>query len=305
VHRERESRAFRLKRGEAVAEGMRRIAAGRAESALERLRGIDPDDPDFADSVHGARKDLKKLRTVVRLLGEQLGEQAAAEGERYRDAGRALSGSRDAQVKLETLEALGEADAALSAEALTAWREALRRERDRSLEEFDQMAAFESIELIEAGRDRIGAWDLDLDSRQLIGGGVRRVYARGREAMRRAEAAPSEEGFHRWRKRAKDLWYALRILEGAWPEVLGATAEQAHALGDRLGAHHDLAILREDLAARPLPAERSGGLAAAIAARQQELAEVALDLGHRLYAEKPKAFGARLCGCWRAWHADS
>ena len=119
--------------------------------------------------------------------------------------------------------------------------------------------------------------------------------------MRRAESAPSEENFHQWRKRAKDLWYDLRILHGAWPEILGATAEEAHRLSDLLGDHHDLAVLREDLGSRRFSNEDSEALAAAISSREAELAGDAFELGHRLYAEKPKAFRARLRAYWRAW----
>jgi hypothetical protein len=35
--------------------------------------------------------------------------------------------------------------------------------------------------------------------------------------------------------------------------------------------------------------------------RRRELATAALDLGRRLYAEKPKAFSRRLRGYWTAW----
>jgi CHAD domain-containing protein len=280
---------------------MRRIAAGRAESALRRLRGAAPGDPGFADAVHGARKDLKKLRTVVRLLREELGADRAAEDRRYRDAGRALSGSRDAEVRLQTLDALGDRRPDLAGESLSAWRQALRAERDRALEGSDEIAVFEAIGSIEAGRDRIAAWELELDGGRLIERGVRRAYARGREAMRAVEDEPSEANLHEWRKRAKDLWYALRLLHGAWPELIGPTAEQAHALADLLGDHHDLALLREDLAARSFSAEAGEALAEAIEDRQRELAAAALDLGRRLYAEKPKAFARRLRRYWTAW----
>ena len=55
---------------------------------------------------------------------------------------------------------------------------------------------------------------------------------------------------HEFRKRAKDLWYLLRLLAGAWPGLLDPSAEQLHELTEMLGDHHDLAVLGEDLGAR-------------------------------------------------------
>ena len=296
------NRAYRLKRRERVDDGMRRIAAACAEQALERLRGLGGEDDDFQVVVHDTRKDLKKLRAVVRLLRDRLGEQAYAEQDRcYRDAARALSESRDAKVKLETLDALGERFPDLPTGAAGAWREALRKDVEQTLGGTDEMTVFESIELIEAGRDGIGSWKLGSGSWGLIDRGVLRTYGRGRRAMRRAEAEPSEENLHRWRKRAKDLWYLLRILHGAWPQVLGAGAEEAHGLSDLLGDHHDLAVLRVDLAVRELSGEHREAFSAAITTREGELAAAAFELGRRLYAEKPKAFRRRLRAYWRAW----
>jgi CHAD domain-containing protein len=281
---------------------MRRIALGRAESALERLRSATPEDDGFQDAVHGARKDLKKLRAVLRLLRDWLGRAGYEDQNgRFRDAARLLSASRDAKVKLETLEALGERFTDLPPGALAAWREALERDCERTVEGTDAMTLFEAIELIEAGRDRIAGWDLGSGSWGLIDGGVRRAYKRGRRAMRETESEPSEESFHAWRKRAKDLWYLLRILRDAWPEVLGASEEEAHRLADLLGDHHDLAVLRADLDQRRFSDADSGAFAAAISAREDELASGAFELGHRLYAEKPRAFRARLRAYWRAW----
>ena len=96
------SRSFRLKRWEAVGEGLVRVVRGRAATAIEALREDAKDNP--AAAIHSARKEIKKIRSVLRLARPELGEKTyAAENERYRDAGRTLSGSRDAEVKVETL----------------------------------------------------------------------------------------------------------------------------------------------------------------------------------------------------------
>ena len=80
-----------------------------------------------------------------------------------------------------------------------------------------------------------------------------------------------------------------------------ATAEAAHRLTGLLGDHHDLAVLRGDLAGRSFSREDSEALAAAISSREDELASAAFGLGHRLYAERPKAFRRRIRAYWRAW----
>src|SRR6187455_1799200 len=103
--RDSASAAYRLKRTEPVAEGVKRIAAGRANSAAGHLRGEEGEDLPVA--VHKARKDLKKLRSVIRLVRKPLGDDVyRRENERFRDAGRMLAGMRDEQARAETLEGL-------------------------------------------------------------------------------------------------------------------------------------------------------------------------------------------------------
>jgi len=297
------STAYRLKRKEGAADGVRRIARGRIEAAAGRLRDVD--EAEVADAIHGARKDLKKLRAVLRLLREELGaKRFKAENRRYRDAARLLAESRDAEVKLETLEALEEqARGRFPASAGRTWRQALEADRDRVAAARGEGA--DRIERARAAVEEAGGgisrWPIGNDSWRLLEPGLDRSYRDGRAALRRARADGSAENVHELRKRAKDLWYQLRLLHDAWPGLLGPAAGEAHLLADRLGDHHDLAVLAEDLAARSgLDASREK-LGTLIAARQAELLEAALELGDRLYAEKPKCFRRRMRGYWRAW----
>jgi CYTH domain-containing protein/CHAD domain-containing protein len=295
------SRAYRLKGKEDPAEGMRRIALGRTERALERLDGVEDDE--LAAAIHGARKDLKKLRGLLRLVRDQLGEKKfRAENRRYRDAGRLLAGSRDAEVKLETLAHLRDGSTPLPAGAAERWEGMLESERDKrkaaDREDDGWMAG--AGKAIEKGQRKIRKWPLDVDSWALIGPGLTRSYGEGRRALQAVLAEPSSASLHEWRKRAKDLWYQLRILHSAWPEQLGRTVDQTHELTELLGDHHDLALLSEDLRSRDGLGDR-GPFEAAIEQRQEELAEDALAIGRRLYAEKPKAFRRRIERYWRAW----
>ncbi|MFN8217723.1 MAG: CHAD domain-containing protein [Solirubrobacterales bacterium] len=299
--RGRESRGYALKKGERPSAGMARIARGRAEKAADRLaaarEGRDP-----TASVHGARKDLKKLRSLLRLLRSQLGEERyRVANAAFREAGRLLSESRDAAVKAKTLEALCEDRGGLPAGAAAEWLEVLREERAQAeaATRGEAAALEEALGLVEAGRDRVESWPLESDGWKLAGPGLERAYRRGRRAMRRVAADPDPAAVHEWRKRVKDIWYQLRILAVATPPGLSDRVEIADRLADVLGDHHDLAVLRDDLLLRELPTVNRPALVAAIVARQEELADRALALGDRLYAEKPKRFTRKMRRGWR------
>ena len=295
-----DSAAYRLESDEPAPTGLKRIAAGRAERAREHLGEVEQEG---GAAVHAARKDLKKLRSVLRLVRDELGEKSyRAQNRRFRDAGRLLSDTRDAEIKVETLDDLerrfGEEFPAAGAEH---WRRDLERERYAAAADSGGEVAErveEAVAMIDAGRAELAAWELGRDSWKLVAPGLLAAYAGGREALAEVRAEPSEEGVHEWRKRAKDLWYQLRVLRELWPEVLGETAEQAHDLADLLGDHHDLAVLAADLGSRDTVEPEA--IRALIERRQAELLASAVALGERLYAEKPKAFGKRLKAYWQA-----
>jgi CHAD domain-containing protein len=294
--------SFGLASDEDLAAGLSRVAAGRAQSAIERLRAGGADEA-AAEAVHGARKDLKKLRTVLRLLRDELGGKRyrRANGH-FREAARALSAARDAEVKPETLEALAQKEEGLPAEAVESWRKILDRDREAAANTARDRSTLErAAARIDQGLEEIRGWGLEGDSWDLVGPGLTRAYRRGRRAMKNTERRRSEPELHEWRKRAKDLWYALRLLTAAWSGPLAAAAEEAHELTDLLGDHHDLAVLREDLAGRNLGERETAALEAAIGRRQEELAAAAFALGRRLYAERPQDFNRRMRRYWEAW----
>jgi CHAD domain-containing protein len=313
------SRAYRLEQAESPSAGLRRIALGRAERAGERLREAErAEDP--SECIHAARKDLKKLRAVARLVRHELGKDLyRVENARYRDAGRLLSGPRDAEVKLETLQGLRERSGALGP-GIEEWLAALREERDAAIQgvrgatAIDQASAkappggesaptplSRAIAVVESAPERIAAWSLRMNSWTLVGPGIDRAYRRGRREMGRAGEDPGGPAMHQWRKRAKDLWYHLRILRDALPGALSGGVALADELADALGDHHDLAVLRDDLLRRDLLAARRPTVVAAIAERQEELAAKAFDLGAGLYARKPKSFRRKLRRGWKDW----
>jgi CHAD domain-containing protein len=296
------AREYRLHEGEPADAGVRRVAKGRVETALQHLRR--DAGKDLATAVHDTRKDMKKLRSVLRLVRDELGDKRyRAENERYRDAARLLASSRDAEVKLETLSALREryGDEVPPAKRLT---RALTTEREREAGSADGAELGARLEqaarAIEAGGEAIDDWPLDVSGWKLLRSGLERGYRRGRRRFADVRADPTPEAVHEWRKRVKDLWYHLRLLREIWPQALEAQSDLAHELSDLLGDHHDLTVLADEIRAR---GDRDPPVLLALCERrQQELLDRALPLGERLYAEQPKQFAARLEAYWRAAH---
>jgi CHAD domain-containing protein len=288
---------YRLEADEPLAPGLRRALVEELDAAASRLHVVGPGQLD--ESVHEARKSLKRARTVQRLLRDVIGrDRYRLANERLRDAGRALSGTRDAAVLLATLDELL-AGPELAAPAFAGLREALECERAQAerVALGDAGPRKEALELIVAGRADATDWALAGDERQRVLRGVRRVYSRGRRRMRDAVSAPTDTALHEWRKRVKDLGYTFQLVMPAWPQVLEPLAQETRRLWDLLGDDQDLHLLVQAIA------ERSDSLASPgdhqtlrdlIAARRSALQDGAFDLGTRVYAEAPRAFAKRL-----------
>jgi len=141
---------------------------------------------------------------------------------------------------------------------------------------------------------RVGDWPFDGAGWGVACKGVERAYRRGRRAFAVADDDPTTENLHEWRKRVKDLWYHQRLLRPAWPSVLKAQADEAHALSDLLGDDHDLAVLADRLRDGPPPTGDTEDVLELIGRRRVELLASIRALGRRVYAEKPKAFARRI-----------
>ena len=291
--------AFKLKKKESAKKGIRRVAHDRAEDAVGLLRD---EEADPIEAVHEARKDLKKLRATLKLVRPLIGDRTyGRENARFRDAGRALSDVRDVQVRAQTIDAL--AKRFPDDPPPGGWwtlRALLVNDAsgNGALESLREQVSDE----IERGDHAIEDWPLGANGFDLLGPGLKRAYSRGRRRFRDARKDPSDEKLHEWRKRSKDLWYHLRLVRRAWPEVMTTTADEAHELSDRLGDDHDLVVLTADLedARPPLSHEQLEHLRKLIGKRRKELQGEAFAYGERLFAEKPKRFVERIERYWDA-----
>ena len=299
--------AYRLSETESTRDGLRRCAREELENAINDLSERIREDP--VEAVHDARKSLKKERSVLRLArGAMRKSERRRENAALRDAGRRLSGARDADVMIEALEKLADRYVGqFPSASVDAIRTRLERERELARLELMASGAPEAAASeLKSVLMRLDDWRLRDRGWKALGAGLQRGYRDGRKAFARARAQPTAENLHQWRKRAKDLWYHLRLLDGLTPNTVHAHAKDAHLLSDLLGDDHDLWVVRERiLAISPEVPVDSTALVAAIDHRREQLQEEAFYLGERLYAEAPKAFAQRLRRYWKTWRAEA
>jgi len=278
---------FRLRPGEEAAAGVCRVIAARAAQASAAVRrASEAEDP--ATDVHQARKSLKKVRSAVRLLRGVIPDDERKEVNRTcREAAGRLSGARDAEVKLDTLDGVAGKGGAGD------WRSDLEGEAAGHRDDLTGDLLAEIASVIESVRVRFVGRSPE-SAREEIAGNTGRGYRRGRKAMKKAGGSGDPVDFHSWRKRAKDLRYQLEILEPRLPADFTERRKNAEGLADLLGDLHDLDVLAEDLEGREMDSGHRRRLAELIAERRDRLAEQCLKLGRETYDLKPKRLTNRV-----------
>jgi CHAD domain-containing protein len=298
-----------FKEFESLAAGTQRIVEMQLVAALEHLK-IPPERRD--EGIHECRKCLKYARALLRLVATGMPGGAFRKWNvTLRDASRCISDLRDAKAMLECLDAVTaetcpeEADRA----PFLACRNALSQPADLGRQTGLAEAAAEKAFLLISGK-LTTPHDPTLGrgrEARILREGLRRSYALGRRAMKRARKKGGVEAFHEWRKRAKDLRYQVAMLRAVWPGTCDALEGELHHLTDYLGRVHDLHVLERALAALP-PGAVSDEALSAVRSRADRSAETAaagaLRLGARLYGDKPRMFADRVAGWWMLWRDE-
>jgi len=307
-----------LRADEPLSFALRRVALDQFAVAIDGLADLG-DDRDTV--VHEARKALKRLRGMLRLVRDEIGyEVYRNENVVLRDVGRQLAPVRDSWVMATTVRHLEEAaPVALPAGTYTALHDRLMLRHLQVTDETlaDRQRMLDVGTTLRTARARFASWPVAdavvetgeapvrhriPDAFSAMDRGIERVYRRGRRAMRAAYRTPAELTFHEWRKRVKYLRYQVEALNLLWPNMLGTLEASLGELADVLGDEHDLAVLgvmvTSDRQLLPVDTERYSFLTA-VARQRMAQQRRAFGIGLRAYAEAPPAFVARMRAYWR------
>lgn len=280
---------------ESAKSGVLRIADGLIDAALRVPRRTSRD---AAQDVHFLRTTTKRLRALLQLIRPVI-EGAAFEREnaRLKTAAFRLAPFRERAVAGETLKALGKSSAML-------WQSGLADCVGKVRPAGSRRSAMR-----DAGRDleqsRLGFHRLRIrgEGWAAFGPGLMKIYRQTRRRMKAAYAHPDDEAFHRWRIRVKQLDYLLQWLDPVWPKRFSKMRRNLHELEKKLGADHDLVVLRNLLDESPRDFDEVAieQVKRAAAKRSRHLRRVSAPLGARALGVAPRRFRGACGRRWRAW----
>ena len=274
-----------LKPRQAVDKGLRRIIQDQIHEALSEIDRSD------SESIHSSEKLMKRigdaaLRLVRRCLPKRVYRR---ENISYRDISRKLTDLRDATVLLEALGPLQAADTErIGPDDISAIKKFLETDRqvvERRIvhEKAGVLPLKQSLEGRPTAPVRLvpGPYDA-LRSQVRLRAGHKQAY----RAFIAADAEPTPDHLHEWRKKAKYGLYQLRILKKVWPAGIPRIGHQLKEVSRSLGDYRDLILLRKKLSDNAAAGKIGvpvDGMCESIDRRLTQLQEDSFRLGRVLY----------------------
>jgi CHAD domain-containing protein len=279
--------AFRFHRREKARAAFRRVGIELIEEIGQHL---DPRNGPL--DVHAARKASKMIRAMLRLFQSGLSHSTRrTETVRFREIARLLSTARDAEVRLATFRAMS------AAPNLQMWIAVRRIEEHLAKSAQHEAPQTLSDETLARARTML-AWALSRWQKlrlkghewNLLEAGLHDTYlstTRGYDAFRRDL---NDATAHEWRKAVKALGYEVLLLRCVRPSKLKILWNKLDALGEILGDHHDISVLRTYLAGKSWAAEGLALLEPRISQRQSELCVEAERIALEVLVKSPSEF---------------
>jgi len=295
----REDAVYRLKPRHSIASEVRHIVDKQLGLAVRRLRATGDERSD--DAVHEARRHIKKVRAVLRLVQPAIGDTYYSATRRMRVAGRLLAPIADGRSVVDTVSNLQRRYRRQLPRGTIASIRSVLLERSARIDrkaEIDRVLP-RAANILRLGRSRLVGLTLNARGFRAIAPGLERSIRRARKEMKRAIAHPTADAYHTWRRRAKDLWFQMRLLEGRCNNSLLNDQRGLEALDGCLGELHNVAILERILINEALISRSEAARCLRLLHRYQgHLRRRAATLGGLVTREKPRQFVRRIKHEW-------
>lgn len=238
-------------------------------------------------SVHGARRQIKRVRSLLRLLREAMGEEAFdSANASLRLAADALAGQRRAEALVVAAGRFGGSAGARH------WQQLAEAHRAASVSEGGIPAA---QAFLAAAVKTVGAARLKPQSLPMIEEAFLRSYRKARRELANGFASEKADELHTARKHVIHHLHNIDLLRGHLRQA-GKRVAGLEVLREALGDLNDLDELNQ-LA----PADKTrelDGAARLMAKRRAQLLKGARKAASRLFRHKPKGFQKRIGAMW-------
>ncbi|MGO8116800.1 CHAD domain-containing protein [Rhizobium leguminosarum] len=296
--------AYRIRPDADFTEAFRNAAARQLEHAITVL-GERPDGAH--EAIHSFRKNLKRLRSLYRLVARDVPDFQAQENARLRDAARSLSAIRDAAALIGTAQYLQHAArGSEESEALGRIVTILEGRRDwmAQAESGLEQRLTETSDVLKQAIAALDAVSFDGGHRKnarMLAKSWRRTARKAKSALAACHGEASADDFHDLRKRTYDYRLYHALLRDVWPGAMKAKRDAAKELVEDLGHIHDLTVLSELVEAEPQLFTRNDDLAHLldiIIFRQQEDRRQALVKAEAVFADDADEEAQRIELLW-------
>jgi len=257
-------------------------------------------DPESDEAVHDARRRVKKIRAIIRLIRPVLDEPHRSDPD-LRRVSKMLAPVADGKGVIDTLN-----------ELLQRYRKQLPRKTAAAIrsdliareKQIDRKAAQDGVlqeakRTLRLERKRVKSWKLSEDGFRAIAPGLKDSVRRAREGMVTAWLHPSAGNHHTWRRHVKDHWFHVRLLQGRCNGGLQPYQHQLEALDGVLGEYHNLVLLHEILISDGYLNQLETARCLSVVSRYQRMLRRHAELlGVRIYSDKPGRYVRRVARLW-------
>lgn len=298
--------AYRIRPDADFTEEFRNVATEQLDRAVTVLE----ERPDGAhEAIHAFRKNLKRLRSLYRLVAREVPDFRDHENTRLRDAALSLSAIRDATALIGTAQYLQQtARGKEKKEALGRIVTILEGRRDWMAEAESglEQRLMETTGVLKEAIAALDTVSFDASHRKnarMLGKSWRRTARKAKAALAACHGEASADDFHNLRKRTYDYRLYHGLLRDVWPGAMEAKRDTAKELVEDLGHIHDLAVLSELVEVEPQLFTRNEDLTHlldAIIFRQQEDRRQALVKAEAVFVDDPDEEAERIELLWLA-----